>query len=242
LAILNVVYIFPKILYFQQFSKFQGDRPGQPHSPNTAARRARSTERVREISLSLASHALKTPSRPIRFTLHSQKKNNCRYKQLAYLCTRSVSDMKLEDELKQTKPFKSEYQKLVLNIAVTQSHLNSLFAETLKPYDISPPQYNVLRILRGRSPEGYCNQEIAGRMIDKSSNVTRIVDKLLKKKWVTRKENKTDRRLVDIRISDTGIKLLEELQKFTAGDNRLPQILSEEKARQMNEWLDEIRG
>ena len=78
--------------------------------------------------------------------------------------------MKLEDEIKQTKPFKNELQKLILNISVTSSWLNTMFAEKLKPYDLSPPQYNVLRILKGKYPDCYCNQEITQRMIDKSSN------------------------------------------------------------------------
>lgn len=150
--------------------------------------------------------------------------------------------MKLEDELKQTKPFKSEMQKLVLNISVTSSWLNTIFSEKLKPYDLSPPQYNVLRILRGKHPDGYCNQEITQRMIDKSSNATRIVDKLVEKKMVTRSEDKSDRRLVNIKITDKGIKLLSEIDKTPYSDKTKMKEFNEEKAKLMNEWLDELRG
>ena len=78
--------------------------------------------------------------------------------------------MKIEDEIKQTKPFESEYQKLVINIHFTSSWLNSEFVKILKPYSISPAQFNVLRILKGKYPEGHSNQSITERMIDKSSN------------------------------------------------------------------------
>lgn len=149
--------------------------------------------------------------------------------------------MKLEDELKQTKPFKTEMQKLMLNISVTSSWLNSILSARLKPFDITPHQFNVLRILKGKHPDSYCNQEITARMIDKSSNATRIVDKLLDKKLVSRVEDKTDRRLVSIKITDKGIKLLAEIEKQPFADAFKLKNFNEEKAKLMNEWLDELR-
>jgi DNA-binding MarR family transcriptional regulator len=150
--------------------------------------------------------------------------------------------MKLEEEIKQTKPFKSELQKLVLNISVTSSWLNSIFVEKLKPFDISPPQYNVLRILKGKHPEGYCNQDITQRMIDKSSNATRIVDKLVNKKLVNRTEDKNDRRSVNIKITDKGIRLLADIDNTPFANNTNMKGFNQEKAKLMNEWLDELRG
>jgi DNA-binding MarR family transcriptional regulator len=150
--------------------------------------------------------------------------------------------MRLEDEIKQTKPFKDEFQKLMLNINFTSSYLNALLSEKLKPFGISPHQYNVLRILKGRFPESYCNQEITKRMIDKSSNATRIVDKLLEKKLVSRTEDKVDRRLVNIKITDLGLKLIEEINLNSEGYHAALISLGEDKARQMNAWLDELRS
>jgi DNA-binding MarR family transcriptional regulator len=150
--------------------------------------------------------------------------------------------MRLEDELNQTKPFKSEFQKLILNISVTSSWLNTIFMEKLKPFDITPHQYNVLRILKGRFPECYCNQEITRRMIDKSSNATRIVDKLVEKMLVIRTENETDRRHVDIRITAAGIALLDSIETSSSVENGKLKVINEEKARLMNEWLDELRS
>lgn len=149
--------------------------------------------------------------------------------------------MKLEEELKQTKPFKSELQKLVLNISVTSSWLNSKFSGILKPFEITPHQYNVLRILKGKYPEGYCNHEITERMIDKSSNATRIVDKLVVKKFAVKVESKEDRRSVNIKITSKGIKLLEDIESNSIETNMKPAKFNEEKARLMNEWLDELR-
>jgi DNA-binding MarR family transcriptional regulator len=150
--------------------------------------------------------------------------------------------MKLEEEIRQTKPFKSEFQKLVLNICFTSSWLNNLLAEGLKSFDLTLHQYNVLRILKGRYPDSYCNLEIAQRMIDKSSNATRIVDKLLEKKLAIRSENADDRRHVVIKITDKGIKLLNEIESPSDKVELKFKDYNLEKARLMNEWLDELRG
>ena len=150
--------------------------------------------------------------------------------------------MKLEDELKQTKPFKSEFQKLMLNIAHTGSWFNNVMSENLRHYDLSHPQFNVLRILKGKYPESYCNSEITQRMIDKSSNVTRIIDKLLDKSLVLRKENPEDRRQVNIQITISGLELLDKIENSNSF-NELKNIhFDEDKAKLMNEWLDELRG
>ncbi|MDZ4751973.1 MAG: MarR family transcriptional regulator [Flavobacteriales bacterium] len=150
--------------------------------------------------------------------------------------------MKLEAELKQTKPFKSEQQKLTLNILFTSSWLNSTFSENLKPCGITHHQFNVLRILKGRYPNSYRNTEITERMIDRASNATRIVDKLQEKKLVTRTENEEDRRQVDIRITEKGLKLLDEIDKKLLSRSITFMHFNEEKAKIMNEWLDEFRG
>lgn len=150
--------------------------------------------------------------------------------------------MKLEEAIKQTKPFSSEIQKLFINIQLTASYLNCMMSQRLKPFDLSPQQFNVLRILKGKHPDSYCNQEITERMIDKSSNATRIADKLLEKKLITRTANKADRRAVDIRITAKGLALLDEISEQLKREQFIPAGYNEEKARLMNEWLDELRG
>ncbi len=150
--------------------------------------------------------------------------------------------MGLEEEIKQTKPFKDEFQKLILNINFTSSYLNTLLSEKLKPFNISPHQYNVLRILKGRYPECYCNNEITKRMIDKSSNATRIVDKLLEKKLVSRKEDQADRRLVNIKITEKGLTLIESINLKSDSFKQIFTTLSETQAKTMNDWLDQMRS
>ncbi len=150
--------------------------------------------------------------------------------------------MKLEDEIKQTKPFKNEIQKLVLNISVTSSWLNTILTEMLKPYEISAPQYNVLRILKDKYPDSYCNQEITARMIDKNSNATRIVDKLIVKGLVKRSENPGDRRAVEIVTTEKGLALLEQIDLLALNNNHQLNKFDLSKAKQMNDWLNELRG
>lgn len=149
--------------------------------------------------------------------------------------------MKLEQEIKQTKPFKSEFQKLVINIQFTSSWLNARFSKELKNYDLTPQQFNVLKILKGKYPDSYCNQDIAGRMIDRASNCTRIVDKLKSKKLIVRIESKVDRRAVDIKITEKGLELLKEIESQLQPSKIKSIPFNEEKARLMNEWLDELR-
>ncbi|MEI6311193.1 MAG: MarR family transcriptional regulator [Bacteroidota bacterium] len=149
--------------------------------------------------------------------------------------------MKLEEALKQKKPFESEIQKLLININFTSSWFNALFLQTLKPFDITPAQFNVLRILKGAYPESYCNQQITERMVDRSSNSTRIVDKLLKKKLIVRKEHKADRRLVDIKITPLGLDLLQQIEVSAPMKKMKVAQFNAEKAKLMNEWLDEMR-
>ncbi len=149
--------------------------------------------------------------------------------------------MKIEDEIKQTKKFKSEHQRLVVNIMFTSSWLYRTHGQFLKSFGISPEQFNVLRILRGQYPKCANNQLITERMIDKSSNSSRIVEKLKQKGLVDRKENKDDRRHVDITITQKGLALLEKID-LENNDVFLKENISEKEAAQLNDLLDKLRG
>ncbi|MFZ9847535.1 MAG: MarR family winged helix-turn-helix transcriptional regulator [Flavobacteriales bacterium] len=149
--------------------------------------------------------------------------------------------MKIEDEIKQTKKFRSEHQRLVVNIMFTSSWLYRTHGQFLKAFGISPEQFNVLRILRGQHPKCANNQLITERMIDKSSNCSRIVEKLKQKGFVDRKENKDDRRHVDISITQKGLALLEKIDE-TNNDGVLKENLSVKEAENLNDLLDKLRG
>ena len=148
--------------------------------------------------------------------------------------------MKIEDEIQQ-KSFKSEAQKAYINIVYTANFLGVKQAAVFKPYGITLPQFNVLRILRGQHPKPATVNLLMERMLDKTSNVSRIMDKLELKKLATRKQCPNDRRSVDILITEAGLELLkkmdEELEKQEIG----LQNLSDEEARELNRLLDKIR-
>lgn len=108
--------------------------------------------------------------------------------------------MKIEDEIKQSK-FHSEYQKLAINILFTNQWLTTNTTKILKPFGISPQQYNVLRILKGQSPNAISVSNIMDRMIDKMSNTSRLVEKLRQKELIERVTCEKDRRQVDVKIT-----------------------------------------
>lgn len=112
--------------------------------------------------------------------------------------------MSLEEDIKQDK-FQSEQHKAAINIMFTSSWLHSMNAAYLKKFDITPEQFNVLRILRGSHPKKLMLSEVASRMIDKSSNCTRLVEKLRQKNLVQREICEDNRRQVDISITDKGL-------------------------------------
>ncbi len=149
--------------------------------------------------------------------------------------------MKIEDAIQQ-KEFKDPYNKLVVNLLYTQSYLvtsqNSLF----KPHEISPEQYNVLRILRGQNGVPTTVSSIQDRMLNKMSNASRLVEKLKNKGLVKRDECPNDRRQVDVMITEKGLELLSVLQTQVEKGNKNFVRLSLEEVNQLNDLLDKMRG
>src|SRR5688572_10007146 len=119
--------------------------------------------------------------------------------------------VKLKNEIKQSKPFNSLEQEAMLSIHRTDAVLGYAIIETLKPFDITPTQYNVLRILRGAGPGGLCREDIRERLISQVPDVTRLLDRMEEAGLVGRERDSADRRLVNSRITETGLALLEKL-------------------------------
>lgn len=150
--------------------------------------------------------------------------------------------MELEKEINQTKNFKSEFEKVIVNIHFTGNWINSIEMRFLKKFGLTPQQYNVLRILRGQHPKTAPLHLIQSRMLDKMSNASRLVDKLKAKDLVERQECPADRRQVDIWITERGLELLEELDvKMIEVETNIKNI-SEEEAVLLNKLLDKMRG
>lgn len=148
--------------------------------------------------------------------------------------------MKIEEEIKQDK-FTSEFEKTAVNILFTSSWLHTVLSNALKPFGISVQQYNVLRILKGQCPKPAMLGLIQERMMDKMSNATRLVDKLIEKGLVDRKQCPMNRRQVDIVITKEGIALLENIQPVLKKVDSSFGIDAEE-ARDLNNLLDKFRS
>ena len=152
-----------------------------------------------------------------------------------------VTNMKIEEVVKSNVVLGLS-QKAVLNIIYTQNNINERFIEVLKPYDLSNEQYNVLRILRGQkgNPANMC--VIQERMLAKTSNTTRLVDKLLLKELVTRKVCKENRRKIEVLITEKGLAILKELDpKVNDYENNFVANLTTNELNQLNELLEKIR-
>jgi DNA-binding MarR family transcriptional regulator len=120
---------------------------------------------------------------------------------------------KLQEELKQTKPFDSREEEVYLSILRTAEALSWGVSETLKGADLTPTQYNVLRILRGAETEGATCGQISERMVTKDSDITRLLERLETRGLITRARDEKDRRFITARITKQGLRLLAGLDK-----------------------------
>lgn len=117
----------------------------------------------------------------------------------------------LQKEIKQEKPFESLEQEVVLNVMRTAMEFRKGIAEVLKPFDLTVPQYNILRILRGAPEDGLPCSEVGDRLVTRDPDVTRLLDRLENRGFVTRGRSLTDRRVVNARITRTGHELADKL-------------------------------
>lgn len=117
----------------------------------------------------------------------------------------------LRAEIKQESPFESLEQEVHLNLERTTAVLTHAVAEAMKPYDITPTQFNVLRILRGAGPSGLCRNKVRDRMVSQVPDVTRLMDRLEESGFIERERSTTDRRQVASRITDKGLEVLRAL-------------------------------
>lgn len=149
--------------------------------------------------------------------------------------------MTIEDEIKQST-FSSPYQKLAINLLYTCRSMEFFLKSHFKKQGLTMQQYNILRILRGSSPMPLSTLQIRERMIDKMSDTSRIVDRLLAKKLVTKKICRTDNRLVEIRITAKGLQQMEKLDDVDKKIVAYLDVLSVTEAIQANNLLDKIHS
>lgn len=149
--------------------------------------------------------------------------------------------MKLEQAIKSSK-FKSEVQKAGLNILYTAWWLKTIMSKELKEYGLTHEQYNVLRILKGKYPEQMCVRDIACRMIEKNSNVPRIIDRLEVKKLVRRSTSAEDKRETVITLTTAGINMLAITTEKIDGLYNGTVQMDEECASTLNNLLEKVRA
>ena len=147
--------------------------------------------------------------------------------------------MGIEKDIQQSC-FRNEFQKMGINIIYTANWLNEKIAGILSQEDITQQQYNILRILRG-ADKPLSTLQIRARMLDKMSDTSRIVDRLVAKELVEKNTCPTDKRLVDVVLSKKGFVILEKLDQLNHHLDALMKGISEKDAITMNQLLDQLR-
>lgn len=146
----------------------------------------------------------------------------------------------IEEEIKQQK-FRSDYQKALINLLYTASWVQGKQQAFFKPFQITAQQFNILRILKGQHPNSISATEIKSRMLDKNSDVSRLLDRLIAKTLVTKRTCPNDKRATDVNITEEGLELLRTLDKYqTQIDGML--ALTQEEAQQLSMLLDKCRA
>lgn len=148
--------------------------------------------------------------------------------------------MKIEDEIKQSK-FKNPSQKAVINLIFTASWLQGRHQDFFKSFGLTNQQFNILRILKGQHPKSTSATEIKSRMLDKNSDVSRLLDRLAAKNLIRKQICPNDKRAADITITEAGLIILADLEKRQAEIDGVLN-LSEEEANQLSNLLDKSRG
>jgi len=148
--------------------------------------------------------------------------------------------MGLEKDINQ-KRFRNEWQKAMINLIYTHNWMNEKFKSILDRFDLTAQQFNILRILRGAG-EPLSTLQIRARMLDKMSDTSRIVDRLILKNLVRKSTCSHDKRLVDVVITNDGLAVLEKMDTLNHEIDRILSGLSPEEAAQLNRLLDKMRA
>lgn len=149
--------------------------------------------------------------------------------------------MKIEEAIQQTRAFRNPYHKAMVNLLYSNNWLEEKSRDFLKRQNISLQQYNILRILKG-SGRPLSTMQIRERMLDRMSDTSRIIDRMVTKELVEKKPNENDKRLVDITITSKGIHVLKELDKQNDELESIVSNLSSTEAEMLNDLLDKMRG
>ena len=147
------------------------------------------------------------------------------------------------EEIKQSKPFHSRSQEAYLALLRTADDSRRYIARVLEPEGVTLQQYNVLRILRGAGADGLPTLAIGERMLERTPGVTRLIDRMVKKGWVTRSRCTEDRRRVWCKVTSSGLRLLDRLDEPIEGvDDSFREVLDEHELVTLIGYLDRVRA
>lgn len=149
--------------------------------------------------------------------------------------------MKIDEAIR--SKFESSIHRAIVNLLYTHAIIRDDQIDLLKPYGILPQHYNVLRIIRGKHPNAVSPGEVREVMLDKGNDLTRLLDKLVALKWVNRKLCDTNRRKIDLKLTEKGMELLEKLNlEMVVQRKKYIERLSDNEAKQLSDLLDKLRG
>ncbi len=157
------------------------------------------------------------------------------------IATSQTFKMQLQKEIKASK-FENIFQQSLVNIIYTFHWSNQKIKEELIPFDITQQQYNVLRIIKGQYPSPVTVNVIKSRILDKMSDASRIIDRLIQKGYVKKTTNPHDKRAVDVIIDEKGLSLLRKMEKAIDFSKFITPNITQEEAAQLNTLLDKMRG
>jgi DNA-binding MarR family transcriptional regulator len=149
--------------------------------------------------------------------------------------------MQLQKETLTTR-FESIHHQAIVNVFHTSNWCTDKLKQAILPYEVTTQQFNILRILRGQNPNPSTINLLKSRMLDKMSDTSRIVDRLVQKGLVIKEPNGIDKRAVDIRISDKGMELLAMMDQEVSLSVFISSNLTEQEAIELNTLLDKMRG
>jgi DNA-binding MarR family transcriptional regulator len=164
----------------------------------------------------------------------------CFHAPASYSFEADTIKMEIGSELKQRK-FRNEYHKVTVNLVFTYNWLSQRLNDFFDPYDLTPQQFNILRILRGNKAP-MSTLQIRDRMMYKMSDTSRIVERLITKGLVDKKLNKADRRMVDVAITGKGLQLLSKIDPYQQELDNIASNITEDQAKTVNYFLDKLRG
>ena len=149
---------------------------------------------------------------------------------------------KLQQELKQTRAFSGIEEEVILNVARTAEYFLSRLADVLKSAELTPTQYNALRILRGAGANGLTCGDISERMVTKDSDITRLLDRLERRGLVRRQRPENNRRIVVTGITSDGLRLLADLDgPLQEAQQKLLAHIGKQRLTDLNEMLEACR-